>query len=119
MSSPLFTSSCMKTLCCSLLYFFFLMIRRPPRSTLFPYTTLFRPLWPSCRMGSYCRGRALVGRRSHLREWRRTVDRREPGFSGARNRRICRLCRRHREKTLVHPDEVRDRLYSRDFFGEG
>src|SRR6266478_3459355 len=27
----------------SLLYsFFFLMIRRPPRSTLFPYTTLFR-----------------------------------------------------------------------------
>src|SRR3712207_9497244 len=25
-------------------YFFFLMIRRPPRSTLFPYTTLFRSL---------------------------------------------------------------------------
>src|SRR5438445_9699481 len=29
----------------SYLSFFFLMIRRPPRSTLFPYTTLFR----SCR----------------------------------------------------------------------
>src|SRR2546421_1677391 len=27
---------------CSSLFFFFLMIRRPPRSTLFPYTTLFR-----------------------------------------------------------------------------
>src|SRR3712207_8909774 len=27
---------------CSCFYFFFLMIRRPPRSTLFPYTTLFR-----------------------------------------------------------------------------
>src|SRR2546430_10328019 len=26
--------------------FFFLMIRRPPRSTLFPYTTLFRSLGP-------------------------------------------------------------------------
>src|SRR3712207_8301669 len=25
-----------------IVYFFFLMIRRPPRSTLFPYTTLFR-----------------------------------------------------------------------------
>src|SRR2546430_11393765 len=25
--------------------FFFLMIRRPPRSTLFPYTTLFRSMW--------------------------------------------------------------------------
>src|SRR3712207_1993652 len=27
---------------CALMSFFFLMIRRPPRSTLFPYTTLFR-----------------------------------------------------------------------------
>src|SRR4030066_1602552 len=27
---------------CAVLLFFFLMIRRPPRSTLFPYTTLFR-----------------------------------------------------------------------------
>src|SRR5471030_3393071 len=26
------------------IFFFFLMIRRPPRSTLFPYTTLFRSL---------------------------------------------------------------------------
>src|SRR5436853_1593695 len=32
------------------LFFFFLMIRRPPRSTLFPYTTLFRSLVP---IGSY------------------------------------------------------------------
>src|SRR2546427_7108257 len=38
-----------------LLFFFFLMIRRPPRSTLFPYTTLFRstsalqkPEWDNC-----------------------------------------------------------------------
>src|SRR6266581_8652914 len=32
---------------CVFLFFFFLMIRRPPRSTLFPYTTLFRsrPGW--------------------------------------------------------------------------
>src|SRR5258708_35364493 len=29
-------------LLCCFLFFFFLMIRRPPRSTLFPYTTLFR-----------------------------------------------------------------------------
>src|SRR2546429_5473785 len=27
-----------------MMFFFFLMIRRPPRSTLFPYTTLFRSL---------------------------------------------------------------------------
>src|SRR5256884_4030345 len=30
------------------LLFFFLMIRRPPRSTLFPYTTLFRSLEDAC-----------------------------------------------------------------------
>src|SRR2546422_9479030 len=33
-----------------LLLFFFLMIRRPPRSTLFPYTTLFRSRW-TCQRG--------------------------------------------------------------------
>src|SRR6185436_20306795 len=32
------------TFIASMFCFFFLMIRRPPRSTLFPYTTLFRSL---------------------------------------------------------------------------
>src|SRR5215204_4973203 len=40
--------------------FFFLMIRRPPRSTLFPYTTLFRSRPPRCprtpRAAARCRG---------------------------------------------------------------
>src|SRR2546429_5327503 len=45
-------------LCCSTssrsLLFFFLMIRRPPRSTLFPYTTLFRSLGVELRFdGAY------------------------------------------------------------------
>src|SRR3712207_8358408 len=34
----------MCVICSSCSVFFFLMIRRPPRSTLFPYTTLFRSL---------------------------------------------------------------------------
>src|SRR6266567_8301728 len=41
-----------------LFFFFFLMIRRPPRSTLFPYTTLFRSAcrrWP-CLAVSGCPG---------------------------------------------------------------
>src|SRR5689334_25379440 len=33
-------------------YFFFLMIRRPPRSTLFPYTTLFRSETRRARLGT-------------------------------------------------------------------
>src|SRR5258708_40110508 len=37
-------------------FFFFLMIRRPPRSTLFPYTTLFRS-----QMGRYV-GRLIAAR---------------------------------------------------------
>src|SRR3982751_7087461 len=35
----------------SVLRFFFLMIRRPPRSTLFPYTPLFRSLLDSVPIG--------------------------------------------------------------------
>src|SRR5436309_12598645 len=39
----------------SLLLIFFLMIQRPPRSTLFPYTTLFRSclLYPLCEAGGF------------------------------------------------------------------
>src|SRR5947208_16733567 len=42
----MFCSSCFLFILLSLffIFFFFLMIRRPPRSTLFPYTTLFRSL---------------------------------------------------------------------------
>src|SRR5258707_14250790 len=36
--------ACKTHIHCYLSFFFFLMIRRPPRSTLFPYTTLFRSL---------------------------------------------------------------------------
>src|SRR3712207_8399395 len=35
-----------------LLVIFFLMIRRPPRSTLFPYTTLFRSLSGDAQIGT-------------------------------------------------------------------
>src|SRR6266516_5622974 len=60
--------------------FFFLMIRRPPRSTLFPYTTLFRSerrtLRIAARLGDGCNlpsgldtlDRRLAVLRSHCRE---------------------------------------------------
>src|SRR2546426_10031742 len=45
------------------LFFFFLMIRRPPRSTLFPYTTLFRsPAEPEARID--WQGGRISGRKS-------------------------------------------------------
>src|SRR2546422_6093299 len=37
------------------IFFFFLMIRRPPRSTLFPYTTLFRSPKRSCSSSPFLR----------------------------------------------------------------
>src|SRR5205823_14164341 len=42
--SPCSLPAVLPHVCLSLIFFsfFFLMIRRPPRSTLFPYTTLFR-----------------------------------------------------------------------------
>src|SRR3989442_2111916 len=43
------------------LLFFFLMIRRPPRSTLFPYTTLFRSL--TGRFSNMLITKGLWGRR--------------------------------------------------------
>src|SRR2546426_4144639 len=41
-------------------FFFFLMIRRPPRSTLFPYTTLFRSLQARARLGAREAKRAAI-----------------------------------------------------------
>src|SRR6266540_6635817 len=55
----------MITLFCSV--FFFLMIRRPPRSTLFPYTTLFR----SCR-DRQCSSAGC--RRCRWRPWSRSEE---------------------------------------------
>src|SRR2546428_8733707 len=42
-------------------FFFFLMIRRPPRSTLFPYTTLFRSEGETRRTLQPARGQAVDG----------------------------------------------------------
>src|SRR6267154_4736875 len=48
------------TVCFNIFIFFFLMLRRPPRSTLFPYTTLFRSAPPL--------GRPLPARVARLSE---------------------------------------------------
>src|SRR2546422_6196471 len=55
-----------------MLLFFFLMIRRPPRSTLFPYTTLFRsPTWSEAAAAGVARrsgpGRSAAGALGHPR----------------------------------------------------
>src|SRR2546422_4348861 len=87
----------------SLHCFFFLMIRRPPRSTLFPYTTLFRsrgvggevPTRPAPARG---RGGPRTGRRRRGSR-RATAARR--ATSGAR-------CRSRSEE---HTSELQSRLH--------
>src|SRR5437879_13295591 len=69
---------------CSLLFafvyvFFFLLIRRPPRSTLFPYTTLFRSLRALRRAASRFLGasqlRSRAARGTSVSDARRHLDR--------------------------------------------
>ena len=69
---------------CSMFFFFFLMIRRPPRSTLFPYTTLFRSGALACGQGTWGNGHRLAGT---WRWW-------NPPRSG-QNERLCQIGRAH------------------------
>src|SRR2546426_12612894 len=60
--------------------FFFLMIRRPPRSTLFPYTTLFRSVRSARRRGSEGAG----ARRARAGQCRGALGDAHPGRAAAR-----------------------------------
>src|SRR2546429_7159881 len=62
-----------------ILFFFFLMIRRPPRSTLFPYTTLFRSRNP-------VDGELLSRGQRQIRIIDALFPRRRPLSCGRRNR---------------------------------
>src|SRR2546425_10074849 len=57
--------SCQCTRCLYAFFFFFLMIRRPPRSTLFPYTTLFRSHDPNSTLSRDGDRQARFGHRVH------------------------------------------------------
>src|SRR2546430_3361959 len=86
-------------------FFFFLMIRRPPRSTLFPYTTLFRSVHEPLHAG----GIALAGRHAlrcdrcdatQLRRRQRDVRRSEEHTSELQSQSnlVCRLLLEKKKK---------------------
>src|SRR5258708_15715258 len=59
---------CLPSCFASSLFFFFLMIRRPPRSTLFPYTTLFRSVIASMRRLPLHDGRGNRGKGQDIKQ---------------------------------------------------
>src|SRR5258707_5492058 len=85
-------------------FFFFLMIRRPPRSTLFPYTTLFRssnlcfdsqsaPGFAGQHQSRYCTA-ALV-------PWRRRRSEEHTSELQSRQYLVCRLLLEKKKSTSI------------------
>src|SRR3712207_8287430 len=88
-------------------FFFFLMIRRPPRSTLFPYTTLFRS-----------RGLRVRRRRRPQDQGRpRDAERRDAGQEGpdrpgpGRRPELGQPAQRPRGRSEEHTSELQSRQY--------
>src|SRR6266566_8726391 len=85
-------------------FFFFLMIRRPPRSTLFPYTTLFRP---PCAHGSRDRPR-WDGARAHRRSEEHTSELQSPCNL------VCRLLLEKKKKNSRTVPSITPHRYDRE-----
>src|SRR2546429_5573846 len=96
-------------------FFFFLMIRRPPRSTLFPYTTLFRshrscspePRWLSLRFWSLS---------SSLR-WRQVRSEEHTSELQSRLHLVCRLLLEKKKKSQETYSTNRTRSHASHIIG--
>src|SRR3712207_8822375 len=102
-------------------FFFFLMIRRPPRSTLFPYTTLFlsqplvrrdsggHPRSGHVRAGMWARVRGPLLRRDHPPAPLRLLQRSEEHTSELQSRQylVCRLLL-EKKKKIFKPNNDND-----------
>src|SRR2546427_5887937 len=95
----------------NIFFFFFLMIRRPPRSTLFPYTTLFRSglgeCQPPVRHGDGGAGRPAHG---HARSEEHTSE------LQSQSKLVCRLLLGKKKKIvdLLRTDGLDSRTEHRD-----
>src|SRR5206468_12807029 len=99
------------------LFFFFLMIRPPPRSTLFPYTTLFRSDHPREMLGDAVRrlavaggavpGEAVVGRRDRQPgdEGREARSEEHTSELQSRSDLVCRLLLEKKKKKKIKKDK--------------
>src|SRR2546430_12189908 len=90
-----------------LVFFFFLMIRRPPRSTLFPYTTLFRSRARRARLRE-SHARVTLGREpDRVRSEEHTSE------LQSQSNLVCRLLLEKKKKTLRNINAHLDTSYDR------
>src|SRR2546427_3517993 len=87
--------------------FFFLMIRRPPRSTLFPYTTLFRSAgrWPTGGSGfrdTLCARRPGRKEYSDAGQGRRSEE--HTSELQSQSNLVCRLLLEKKKRNTDHAD---------------
>src|SRR5215475_15444743 len=87
------------------LFFFFLMIRRPPRSTLFPYTTLFR--YPR-REGTFLHPVPLRYSLTRRRSEEHTSE------LQSRENLVCRLLLEKKKKKQQHKRNTRKKKKSKN-----
>src|SRR5690348_18446348 len=115
MSSHVFSRTFSISIFCFItvfLFFFFLMIRRPPRSTLFPYTTLFRSRprrVPPQRALRADRARPQPharGRRRHPRSEEHTSELQSPVHL------VCRLLLEKKKKKKKHKPTLKTTHHS-------
>src|SRR2546430_4285848 len=98
-----------------ILFFFFLMIRRPPRSTLFPYTTLFRSRRDQDRRAHAARRPAGLGppgaafpallRHVQLRRLRRSEE--HTSELQSQSNLVCRLLLEKKKQKRGHSQPTR------------
>src|SRR5574343_1539145 len=84
-----------------LFFFFFLMIRRPPRSTLFPYTTLFRsgvPVKPGFERCLSISQRPFLRSEEHTSELQSHHDL------------VCRLLLEKKKKTITNKIQKKTKI---------
>src|SRR2546430_2976664 len=87
-------------------FFFFLMIRRPPRSTLFPYTTLFRSLFAVDRVPHA----HDLGRRK-LNAQRRIRDRKSTRLNSSHSQiSYAVFCLKKKKSDIIEPQYYRYEL---------
>src|SRR2546427_8682249 len=82
-------------------FFFFLMIRRPPRSTLFPYTTLFRSLISIKRSSVWWLERNRLWGVGHF-QFRLSRSEEHTSELQSQSNLVCRLLLEKKKKIIKH-----------------